>query len=320
MAVAKKPEKLIIGNTTIEIGKKYLIDNKFDASAPDGMKAIKATKFPMRENDTLGCVYYDEISNQYDTGLYDYSRCLNRLLPEQARERVAIYKKHIKTPFENLRNVDLEPKANNDFWKNYRYTIFANKEFDTNNVSDLFDLFNALMQGDICNEDERDPMYRQNAMFTITNPAEVKDRSKNNSKKRMQTMIIFNEMVDANREKVDNILSYINRGNSSKIEDEELKLIYFDVIKHEKTGIDFVDRFTEACEKYETPNGELEMEYFSMVQLLLTKNLIKKVGSKYTTINDNVFLGNSPQDIAKFCINKESEQHKIISELVDKLN
>lgn len=316
MAV-KKAEKLVIGNTTIELGKKYLIDNKFDASAPDGLKSIKATKYPMINNDTIGCVYYDDMTRQYDTGLYEHSRCLNRLGTDLAKERVAAYKKHIKTPFENFANVSLEQSS--DFWREYRYTIHANKEFDTNNIIDLFDLYNALMQGDICNEDEKDPMYRQHAMFTITNPTEIKDRSKNTTKKRMETITLFNEMVDANREKVDVILSFINRGNTTKIDGEDLKLMYFSIINDEKSGLDFVDRFREACDKYETEHGQLEMEYFSVVQTLYLKNKIKKVGSRFTTINDTFNLGNSLQDIAKFCMNKDSEQHKIINELYEEL-
>jgi hypothetical protein len=311
----KKVETLVIGNTSIEIGKKYMIDNKFDASAPDGMKAIRATKFPMSDNDTLGCVYYNETTNQYDTGFYEHSRCLDRLSLEQAKERVAIYWKHIKTPYEKFRNVDLDQTATNDFWKSYRYTIHANKEFDTNNINELFDLYNALMQGDICNEDERDPMYRQNSMFTISNPAEVKHKSKNNTKKRMNAITVFNEMADANREKLDSILGYINRGNTGKIDSDELKVMYYTVINDEKTGIDFVERFNEACSKYETPNGELEMEFFSIVQLLLSRGKIKKVGTRYMTANENVFLGNTPQDIAKFCTIKDSDQHAAINEL-----
>ena len=175
------------------------------------------------------------------------------------------------------------------------------------------------MQGDICNEDEKDPMYRQHAMFTITNPTEIKDRSKNTTKKRMQTITLFNEMVDANREKVDVILSFINRGNTTKIDGEDLKLMYFSIINDEKAGLDFVDRFREACDKYETEHGQLEMEYFSVVQTLYLKKKIKKVGSRFTTINDTFNLGNSLQDIAKFCMNKDSEQHKIINELYEEL-
>lgn len=319
MAIAKKLEKVTIGNTEIEIGKKYMVDNKFDSSAPDGMQSIRATKFPMRDNDTVGCVYYNETTNQYDTGFYEHSRCLNRLDLAQAKERVSIYNKHIKTPYEKFRNVDLDQTSTNDFWRSYRYTIFANKEFDTNNISDLFDLYNALMQGDICNVDERDPMYRQNAMFTISNPEQVKNKSKNDTSKRRKTITVFNEMVDGNRDKIDNILSYINRGNTTKIEGEELKDIYYSVINDPKTGIDFIDRFTEACNKYESTAGKLEMEYFSMVQLLLYKLKIKKVGSRYMTANENTFLGNSLQDIAKFCLNKESEQSKAIGELWDEI-
>jgi hypothetical protein len=313
----KKPTKLTIGNTTIEIGKKYMIDHKFDASAPNGLKSIKATKYPMADNDTLGCVYFDETTRQFDTGFYEHSKCLNRLTSDIAKERVAAYKKEILTPYEKYRNVELDQTANSNFWREYRYTIHANKEFDTNNISDLFDLYNALMQGDICNEDERDPMYRQHAMFTITNPTEIKDKSKNTTRKRLDCVRVFDEMTDSNREKINTILSFIGRGDSSKIDDDDLKLMYYTIINDPNTGLDFVDRFNEARDKYETETGKLELEYFTNIQKLLTTNKIKKVGSRYMTTNESTFLGNSVQDIAKFCLDKSSHQYEVINELIE---
>jgi hypothetical protein len=313
----KTIEKLTIGNTTIQLGKKYTLENKFDASAPDGMKSIKATKFPIPDNDSVNCVYYDDNTQQYDTGLQVNSRCLSTLNRDVAAERVESYRKHILLPYEKFRNADLS--STSDFWKSYRYITHLNKEFDTNNILDLFDLFNALMQGSVCNENERDPLYRTHANFIISNNEEAKDKSNTTVKKKMDTVMLFNTMVDSNRDKLNIILSYLNRGDSERISPDTLKTTYYSIINDEKTGDDFVKRFTEANDKYSIEEGKQEMEYFRIVKLLSDKNQIKRVGSRYVTANNDVYLGNTLQDIAKFCVNQDTTQNKVINELYEKI-
>lgn len=317
---AKKDETklLYIGNTVIEIGKKYSLSNRFDSAAPDGMKTIKATKFPFDMNDTKECVFFDETRNNYDTGLYEQSRILTtdiKLDQAKVKERVASYKKHIVIPFESSQLKELSPSSS--FWGEYRIDVYVNREFDTSIVTELFDLFNIIMQGIACNEDERDQLYKSNAAYNITSIQEVKDKKKESTKDKRTCVDTFNEMVDSNREKLDIILGFINKGASDSIENDDLKDVYYDIINDPKTGTDFIKRFTEACDKYENETGKLEMEYFSIAQKLLMKNKIKRVGGKYMTINETDFLGTSLQDIAKFCLDPKSKQHKIITELYE---
>jgi hypothetical protein len=61
------------------------------------------------------------------------------------------------------------------------------------------------------------------------------------------------------------------------------------------------------------------MEYFRIVKLLSDKNQIKRVGSRYVTANNDVYLGNTLQDIAKFCVNQDTTQNKVINELYEKI-
>lgn len=312
---------LYIGNTIIEIGKKYSLSNRFDSSAPDGMQGIKATKFPFDMNDNRECVFFDDLSEQYDTGLYEYSRVLvtdRKLTDAQRKERVAAYKSKIVVPYERLKNKDLS--SNSPFWGEYRFDAYVNREFDTNNIADLFDLFNVIMQGTACNEDEKDQLFKANAFFNVTSVQDIRNKKKETTKDKRVCANTFNEMADSNREKLDIILGFINKGTSENIDKEDLKDIYYDVINDPKTGVDFIKRFTEACDKYETDNGKLEMEYFSIAQKLLVKNKIKKVGSKYMTLNQTDFLGTSLQDIAKFCLDPKTRQHEIITELYEQLD
>ena len=104
-----------------------------------------------------------------------------------------------------------------------------------------------------------------------------------------------------------------------KVENKDLKDIYFDIIHDKTNGMDFVERFLEASSKYDSDAGKEEMETFSAVKRLHKANKIKKDKRGFVTVNGDQFLGTKLQDIATFCMNKDSIQYKIVSELVEEL-
>lgn len=321
MAFTKKTEsvKIKIGNITIEKGKKYVLDHKFDGSAPDGLKKIEATRLPFERNSIADCVEFDEMKQLYDTGFYAESNCLSQYSEDEKKELVTVYNKEIKKPYELIKNVDLSPAENNEFYKFYRFELYVNKEFDTNNPLDLFDLFNAILQRKVCAKDERNPSYNVDAQFNLSNPTEVKNKSKEKTKKRRQAFEKFVLLAESNRDKLNLVLEYIGRDNPSKIDSEDLKDIYFDIIHDKANGMDFVERFLEASSKYDSDLGKEEMETFSAVKRLHKANKIKKDKRGFVTVNGDQFLGTKLQDIATFCMNKDSIQYKIVSELVEEL-
>jgi hypothetical protein len=320
MPIAKKekltPVKLKIGNVVIELGKKYVLDHMFDGSAPDGLKKIGATRLPFDNNTLIDCIEFLERKKLYDTGFIKNSECLKEYSPAELSELIPLY---IKEPYEQINNVDLSASKDNEFYKDYRYELFVNKEFDTEDETDLFDLFNAILQGYVCLKDERNPFYRDRAQFVISNPTEFKNKEKDKVKQRMFTFEKLSLMCE-DREKLDLVLEYIGKDNPSKIDSADLKMTYYKAINDEQTGMDFVERFTDASKKYETDQGKREMEYFAAVSRLHKAHKIKKDKRGFYTANGETFLGNTMQSVAQFCLNTGSEQNKIITELVGELD
>ena len=79
MAFTKKEEKKFkVGNIEIIIGDKYVLDNKFDAGAPEALQKIETTKLPFTGSGVQDAVYFDEMKGLYDTGFYENSNCLQR--------------------------------------------------------------------------------------------------------------------------------------------------------------------------------------------------------------------------------------------------
>ena len=322
MAFTKKstePIKIKIGNTVIEKGRKYILDHKFDGDAPSGLKNIEATRLPFARNVIVDCIAFDERINLYDTGFYPQSACLSGYKQAEREELVSTYIKEIQLPFESFKNVSLEKQADNQFLKDFRYDLYVNKEFDTNEPSDMFELFCSLLQGYVCNKDEKDPRYRALAQFNISNPQDVKNKSKEKTKKRRQAFEKLSIMANSNRDKLDLILEYIGRDNPAKVDAEDLKDSYYEAFHDAKNGTDLVERFMESLSKYESARGEEEMELYSLAKRLFKAGRIKKTKKGYETISGEQFLGITFQDIAKFCMNTDSIQYKVVLELRDEL-
>jgi hypothetical protein len=313
MALKKKEiSKFKVGGINIEIGQKYVLDHMQDPNSKIGTK-----KFPFTGSGVSDCVNFDLQKNVYDTGFYDGSFCLQAYSSAEREELVPIYVNQIKKPFEEFRNEDLNHAEKNDFWKNFRYEAYVNKEFDTNKPDDIFELFQIIIQGLAVDKNEKNPFYRQNAQFTVSNPQVTKNKNKERSKLKLEAIQKLTVLAEGDKDKLDLVLNYVGREATNKVGKDDLQLIYFEVINDPKTGVDFAERFIEACDNYETPTGKNKMEYFHAINELFKIRKIKKDRRGFVTENGGVFLGNTLQDIATFCLLKDSSQAKAIEELIE---
>ena len=318
MAFTKKEEKKFkVGNIEIIIGDKYVLDNKFDAGAPEALQKIETTKLPFTGSGVQDAVYFDEMKGLYDTGFYENSNCLQRYSDEDRASLVKIYEKVIKAPFEKLKNVDLEPSEKNEFWQNYRYEAYANKQFDTTNPLELMELFQVIIQGTACDKNEKDPFYRNNAQFVVSNPSTVKNKNKEKSKVKLKAITTLNNFADGDRDKLNLVLEFIGRGdNLDKVSSEDLKLIYFELFNDGKAGLEVAEKFLDACDMYEGGDGKTQMEFFYAVNKLFKLRKITKGKRGYETL-DGVWLGNTLQDISQFCLDSNKAQYKAIESLIE---
>jgi len=309
----KETPEFKVGGVNIKIGERYILDHLTDPNSKVGTK-----KFPFNGSGVTDCVFFDDKKNLYDTGFYESSWCLQSYSEAEKEELVPIYVNQIMKPYASFRNADLTPTDKNEFWKNFRYEAKVNKEFDTTKPDDLFELFQIIIQGLACEKNEKKPFYRQNAQFTISNPQTTKNKNKERSKTKIKAIQKLITLADGDKDKLDLVLNFVGRESTNKVDKEDLKTIYFEVINDPKTGVDFAERFLEACEDYETSTGQEKMEFFHAVNELTRLRKIRKDARRgYLTEHGDVFLGNTLQDIAKFCIVKDSVQSKAIEELIE---
>lgn len=314
----KEEKKTIrIANTTIVLGQKYTLDHKRDGSAPNGMQKIGASKFPFEGNDTVEKVWFNDARRQYDTGFYPESPCLSVIPQEQRATLVKTYEEHIKNKYEKAFNVSLDPSEKNDFWENFTITAYVNKQFDTSKLDDLLELFYILYMGVACEKDEKNPFLNEDAQFIITSPVKMKNKSKDLTKMKLSVTTNFMTIMEADRAKLDLILQWIGKEDPKQIKDEDLGLIYYEIINNSKEGANFCEKFKSAVEEYETEKGKEKMEWFYSIKKLHNLRKIKKSNRGYVVAENDKFLGNTLQDVASFCLNENSEQRQIITELIE---
>lgn len=312
MAFKKKEvAEFKVGGIKIKLGEKYILDH-----IPDPNSQVKTKKFPFNGSGVMDCVNFDLQKNVFDTGFYEGSFCLQAYSASEREELVPIYISQIKKPFEEFRNENLDQSVNNLFWEKYRYEAYVNKVFDTDKPDERFELFQIIIQGLAIDKNERNPFYKQNAQFIVTNPQITKTKNKEKSRTKLNAIEKLTILADGDKAKLDLILNFVRGESTNKVEKEDLKLIYFEVINDPKSGFDFAERFVEACEDYETESGKDKMEYFHAVKELEKLRKIKKDRRGYVT-EQGVFLGLTPQHIAEFCLISNSSQSKAIQELIE---
>lgn len=307
--------KIRIANSEIELGKKYVLDHRFDASAPSYLKTIGATKYPFEDNHDIERVVFNEDFNMYDTGFDKSSPCLRIIKDEAEREElVKQYVKYIQKPYETLYNTKLSPNEDNTFWLKYEMRAFVNKQFDTNKPQELMELFHLLNLGVICEKDEKSTMLKANARFTLISNESLKSKSKDKVKVKLETTNLFMTLLKGDRDKLNLILQWVDREDSSLVGDEDLSLTYYQVINGED-GVQFSEKFKKSYEEYDTPQGQEKMEWFYAISKLYQKRKIQKTKRGY--MYGELFLGNTLQNVAEFCLNEKNSQHEIIKQLIE---
>lgn len=321
MAITRKEKDtdkvtMIVANSKITIGNKYTLDHKYDAKAPSVLQQIGATKYPFEGNNNMECIIFDEVTNRYDTGFDESSPCLQVLKDKELiKDQLIYYNKYIKAPYEKQFGADLNPLPTNDFWRDYKIEAYVNKQFDTSKVRDLMELFHLLYMGAVCEKDEREPSLRVNAKFTLSSSSEIKNKTKIKTQKLQSTVILLSSMVMGDRDKLNLILQWIGKDDVSKMSDEDVMSIHYQIINGED-GVAFCDKFKLAYDEYETETGKEKMEWFYSIKRLVDKRKIKKTNRGYVS-NEDVFLGNSLQDISTFCLTDGSPQRDIVMSLIE---
>lgn len=289
---------LKIANSTIVIGETYEVRPKMDYTAPDGMQKAGTTKLLHEGNAEVRGINFDENKRKWDTGFDESSLCNSDLLDAEKSATLKSFNKNIKEPFELAYNVDCS-STNDNFWAEYTYEVKTNKSFNTEDPKDLFDLFQAIKHGRVCEVGERDYAL-QKANYTLKNIDKVKSLEEERMADKFEAIATFSIMLNEDFDKDDTLLAlleWLQITNVRGAEKSTLRNIVMRMFDNPTNGYDFARRFLEAIKLTESADGKKRMELFSVLQKLYLKNKIEqKRGTMYI---DGHLLGNTLKEASQ---------------------
>lgn len=128
----------------------YTVVGRADSGAPEALQKYGSSKIPFAGNcDYVNCPF-DKISNIYDTGFYPESRCYSDITRDAAEKSAEMALKNIGEPYSRINSVDIS-QYNYEFWDNLSIKLHeSGLTFDTGNPTQLFNLYIAILSGQLC--------------------------------------------------------------------------------------------------------------------------------------------------------------------------
>ncbi|AGO49476.1 hypothetical protein Phi4:1_gp063 [Cellulophaga phage phi4:1] len=289
-------EKIKVPGTDFEIqlNSIYQIVEKTDLrGAPDGFNKMGFTKIPSYEITTTVFPVFDADRGIWDTGLDTTSSGYEGM---EEKEKMALLRDlttHLINPLLKVKPknfLDPLPKPTGEVIRNkddrgldnHSIVLGIDRYFDTSKPEQLFNLFTAIYNRDLCpKESEMDPEYMQ-ADFCIVNDKQKINTQEEETYKKDKAVSKLISKWESDKDKALEILSYcgIKVGKNSN---ERTVVSFFRKWLEDKDdrGGRNSEFFLERLETFETEVGENELYIYSKLQEMLEEGKLSYKGSEY---------------------------------------
>lgn len=312
----RKPEKFQVGDMSITPGNRYIITSRPDKGNPEFEK-YKTTKFLTMGTSEWKQVPFDEELNTFNTGFEKDDRINSQ--SNTAPDEVAKYITQVKKPFEDRFRVDLD-STNDKFWledEKSMVEVYKDKEFNTKNPRDMFELFLILKHGWAVSKTDR--TSRANNVPYYVESISAKGDNKNKSAINKADAYVKFDTLFKERDKNDRlytILEWMGVKEPRAFKADDLKP-YVQVQLDSNT---FCEKFLDVDAMYTDPKNKEEMENFSALTKLRSEGKVVLKDRKFYL--GNALVGNTLKEGAKVAMNVESERgielRDAIQEFIDK--
>lgn len=314
--MATKKDTFTVGDMNITVGNRYIITSRPDKGNPVFGK-YKTTKFLTAGTSEWKQVPFDEELNTFNVG-FDRDDRINRETQTTA-EDVAKYITLVKKPFETRFRVELN-STNDEFWlkdEKSMVEVFKDKEFNTSNPRDLFELFLILKHGWAVSKTDRTSRANYVPYYVESISAKGDDKNKASIDK-AEAYVKFDTLFkekDKN-DRLYTILEWMGVKEPRNFKLDTLK----PYVQVQLDSPDFCEKFLTTDEMYTDPKNKEEMENFSALSKLRSEGKVVRKDSKFYL--GNVLVGNTLKEGAKVAMNAESERgieiREAIQEAIDK--
>lgn len=318
-------EKLRVPGTNFDIvlNSVYQIVGKTDLrGAPSGYNEIGSTKIPNYNITTTVHPKFDVEMGIWDTGLDETSSCFRGMDKAEVKEHLKNLKKHIIDPLSKRKNKDflnVVPKEISDVIRNkddkgldnHSIVLGIDRFFDTSKPEDLFNLFTAIYNKDLCPKDEE-----FNAEYLQADYCVVNDKQKINTAEQKQ----FNKdkaiaklinQWGSDKKKALQTLKYcgISVGEGSR---EETVVSFFRRWLDDKSdrGGNNSEYYLDRVSRFSSEEGEQELYIYTTLQEMVDKKEVTIRNGEY--FHGSKSLGNSLKTYAE----KASKDEELAIEIL----
>lgn len=289
-----------INGQNIVIGRRYKVDGRPDEGNVQ-FKNYNTTKYLMEGISEIRQAPFNEMSQLYETG-FQPDEDINKGVSAIEIDKFVEY---IKKPFEAKYRVNLDP-SNEDFWLKSEYSlvrIYKDREFNTRNIKDLFDLFLCLKHHWIVSPKNK-TSNANNVPYTLEDAAEKVDARTKAANSQFDAMIRFQELFKVldKSDRLYTILEWMGTTSPRKAPKATLE----QQIKLQLQSKDFCKKFLEVDSLYDLPTHKTEMELFTSLSILKHNDQIDMKSNKWYL--KGVLVGNSLKEGARVAAEGKTER------------
>lgn len=275
----------------------YTVVGRPDSGAPEALKKYGSSKIPFAGNcDYVNCPF-DNVSNVYDTGFYAESRCYNDLTHEAAAKTAEMAMKNIGEPYSRVNNVDIS-QYNYEFWDNLSIKLYeGGLVFDTGNPTQLFNLYIAILSGQLCPDAlDGDPKFMDAFYMLVDSSNKIVQGSEyelNVIDATTDFMTLFKGSEEQRQTAIDiAIYLKIHDGTSS---DDRYFSVAFKRFLEER--VENIERFRYAYDMSNDPTKSEILKICRMLTMLLSRGRVRT--DKEGLYLKGVLLGKEKQVISE---------------------
>ena len=180
-------------------------------------------------------------------------------------------------------------------------------------------MFQALVQGRICEVGEKDATLQRTANYCIRNREKETSLKEERAETKFEAFAIFSTLLKADFKKDDTLISvleWVGLTNIRETDKDTLKKTVLRMMEDPKNGYEFSERFVKAFNMTETNIGKEIMDLFSILQKLRTSNKIEVKRQQYYI--DGIKIGNHLKEAAEVA-NKNPELKELILKTYEEL-
>ncbi len=313
-------KKLQIGEGVV-----YTIINRYDPSAPDGLKNLNTTKLPNDSGvDHLSVAYRGNIGRGiYDTGIYADSPILSNIKKEEAEELEKRLKELVVTPIERKYGQGaLDHVGENEFWDRYIHTIKVGNRYHMDKPEDILALYLAVIYGRVAEKDDNSSLSR-NASFSYVNVNQEMTVESERRTDRFNSNYEYMKLREAKGNKLRFVFEYLDLPimYAGKNINTDATDNVFDRMSNGSDSYEFNKKFIKVAKSAFTKKGFDKLEGHSKITHLVKAGIITKGNDNIYQIED-VKLGLSIEDSSEMYVDTKNNQgvKEIIDAAIEKTN